>query len=178
MGLRAKFNLMILAAFALGFVLAAVVLNGVFVDQARRQVVENARVMMTAANGVRRYTALDLVPLLPQERNGKFVAESVPAFAAQRNFQHLQEAFPGFTYREPSLNSTNLVNRAHDWEADIIHMFRNKPGEAELVTERDTMTGPLLHLARPIVVTQPCLVCHSTPTAAPLSLTRTYGTAN
>ena len=45
--------------------------------------------------------------------------------------------------------------------------------------ERETPTGPLLHLARPIAVrTEACLVCHSTPSAAPAALTRTYGTAN
>jgi hypothetical protein len=40
---------------------------------ARHQVLENARIMMTAANGIREYTAQHLVPLLPIEQGGKFV---------------------------------------------------------------------------------------------------------
>jgi methyl-accepting chemotaxis protein len=179
MGLRAKFNLVILAAFAVGFLVAAIVLHRVVDANARDQVLQNARIMMSGANAIRSYTTNNLVPLLPLEHDGKFVAETVPAFAAQTNLKQLQDTFPGFAYREAALNPTNLVDRAYDWEADIIHAFRDDPARPEIVTERDTATGPLLHLARPITVrTQACLTCHSSPAAAPAALTRTYGTTN
>jgi HAMP domain-containing protein len=179
MGLRAKFNLAFLAAFAVGFLVAAIVLYRVSVDAARAQVLENARIMMTAANAIRSYTANDLDPLLPLDHDGRFVPETVPAYAAVKNFRELQDAFPGFSYREAALNPTNLVNRARDWEADIIRVFREEPARQELVTERDTPTGPLLHLARPLAVrSEGCLACHSTAAAAPAALTRTYGSAN
>jgi HAMP domain-containing protein len=179
MGLRTKFNLVILAAFAVGFLVAAFVLYRVVDNDARAQVLQNARIMMAAASAIRSYTANYLDPLLPMEHDGKFVAETVPAFAAQKNFKQLQDAFPGFAYREAVLNPTNLVDRAFDWEADIIRTFRDEPARQEIVTERDTPTGPLLHLARPLTVrTESCLTCHSTPDKAPPALTRTYGTAN
>ena len=142
MGLRAKFNLVILAAFAVGFLIAAVVLNRVFVNGARDQVLQNARIMMSAANAIRHYTAQELFPLLPMEHDGKFVAETIPAYAAQKNFSAVQAAFPGYSYREPALNPTNLANRAQDWEADIVSLFRNEPNRQELVVERDTPFGP------------------------------------
>jgi HAMP domain-containing protein len=179
MGLRAKFNLVILAAFAVGFVVAAAVLYRVVNDNAREQVLQNARIMMAAANAIRTYTSSNLVPLLPQERDDKFVAETVPAFAAQRNFKQLQDAYPGFVYREAALNPTNLVDRAYDWEADIIRAFRDEPARAEVIIERETPTGPLLNLAHPITVrSKACLNCHDTSYDAPQALTRTYGTAN
>jgi protein-histidine pros-kinase len=179
MGLRAKFNLVILAAFAVGFLIAAIVLNRVFVNSARDQVLQNARIMMSAANAIRNYTAQELFPLLPMEHDGKFVAETIPAFAAQKNFSAVQAAFPGYSYREPALNPTNPANRAQDWESDIIGLFRNEPGRQELVVERDTPFGPTLNLAQPIAVRdQACLSCHSTPSAAPVALTQSYGTAN
>jgi HAMP domain-containing protein len=179
MGLRAKFNLSILLAFAVGFAIAAAVLHGLFIDNAREQVLQNARIMMTAANAIRKYTADDLVPLLPMEHNGKFVPETVPAFAAQTNFKQVETAFPGYTYREPALDPTNLNDRAQDWEADIIRGFINDPKRTELVAERDTPLGRTLNLARPVTITdQACLTCHSTPAAAPAILTQTYGTTN
>ena len=179
MGLRAKFNLVFLAAFAVGFVIAALVLRWVAINNARAQVLDNARIMMTAANAIRGYTANELDPLLPMEHDGKFVAETVPAYAALKNLKDLQSAFPGFSYREAALNPTNLVNRARDWETDIIRVFREEPGRQELVTERDAPTGPLLHLSRPIVVhTEACLTSHGTAAAAPAALTRSYGSAN
>ena len=179
MGLRGKFNLAILVAFAVGFAVAAVVLHGVFVEAAREQVLQDARIMMTAANAIRKYTADDLAPLLPLERNGKFVAETVPAFAAQANFKDVQAAFANYTYREPALNPTNLSDRAQDWEADIIRLFRNDAAKTELVVERDTPVGPSLNLARPITITEDsCLTCHSTAGAAPAVLIQSYGAAN
>ena len=179
MGLRAKFNLALLAAFSVGMLVAAVVLQYVSVKQARAQVLENASIMMTAANAIRNYTARDLVPLLPLEHNGKFVAETVPAYAAQKNFKDVQAAFAGFSYREPALNPTNPANRAQSWEADIINLFRNEPERQDFVTERETPIGPTLNLARPLVIrSMACLSCHSTPSEAPPVLIRDYGSVN
>ena len=178
MGLRTKFNLVMLAAFAVGFFIAVVVLEQVFVEHAREQVLQNARIMMTEATAIRNYTAQDLQPLLPQQQNGKFVAETIPAYAAQKNFKDLQAQFPGYTYREPALNPTNPMDRAQDWEADIIGEFRNNPSRQEFVVERDTPLGPTLNMARPIKAREECLGCHSVPSRAPAALTQTYGTAN
>jgi protein-histidine pros-kinase len=179
MRLRAKFNLVILAAFAVGFLTAAVALNRVFIESAREQVLQNARIMMTAANAIRAYTADELGPLLPTEHGGKFVAQTVPAYAAQENFKAVQQNFAGYTYREPALNPTNPIDRAQDWEADIIGLFRNQPTQQEFVAERDTPIGPTLNLAHPISIKEnACLDCHGAPAAAPALLTQTYGTAN
>jgi HAMP domain-containing protein len=179
MGLRAKFNLVILTAFAVGFVLAAIVLHRVFINNAREQVLQNARIMITAANAIRKYTAQELEPLLPMDHDGQFVPQTVPAYAAQKNFKEVKAAFTGYIYREPTLNPTNLSDRAQGWEADIIGEFRSAPAKTELVFDRDTPVGPTLNLARPISVRdEACLTCHSTPGAAPPVLTKNYGTAN
>ena len=179
MHLTAKFNLAILAAFGVGLLVAVIVLDLVAAKLARHQVLENARIMMTAANGIREYTAQHLVPLLPIEHDGKFVPENVPAFSAQTTFKNIQAAFAGYTYREPALNPTNLIDRAQDWEADIIRLFRDEPTRPELVLERDTPIGLTLNLARPISIhDDACLTCHGTPSAAPAALTQTYGTVN
>jgi HAMP domain-containing protein len=179
MGLRAKFNLVVFAAVAVAFVIGAVIFNSFFINKARDQVLQNARIMMTEANAIRRYTTEELVPLLPLEHNGKFVAETVPAYAAQKNFAAVKAAFAGYSYREPALNPTNLSDRAQDWEADVINLFRNQREKQELVVERETPIGPTLNLVRPIAIKdEACLVCHSTPSAAPEALTRTYGAVN
>jgi HAMP domain-containing protein len=179
MGLRAKLNLALLAACAVGLLIAAIVLHRITIDDARGQALQNANVMMTAANAMRKYTADALVPLLPMERDGKFVAETVPAFAAQTTFHEIQGAFPGFSYREPALNPTAPSDRATAWEAGIIGTFRNEADDKELVLERDTPTGPTLNLARPVTIGEAaCFRCHSFPAAAPAALTATYGSAN
>ena len=176
MGLRAKFNLAVLAAFLIGFALAAVGLQRLFEANARMQVVQNARIMMSAADAVRQYTDQQVAPLLGMESGGKFMTASVPFFAAVTVFKGVQTQFPDYTYREPALNPTNPADRATDWEADFINSFRNDPNLRELVAQRDTPTGPSLSLARPIAVdSADCLTCHSTPQRAPAAMLASYG---
>jgi HAMP domain-containing protein len=181
MGLRAKFNLAVVVAFLIGFVGAGIMLQRLFVADARAHVLEDARIMMRSADAIRTFTDQQIGPLAaPQNNTGtKFIAASVPSFAAQTTFKDVQKNFPDFTYREPTLNPTNLTDRPSDWEADYINAFRNNAATTELIGERETPTGPVLSLARPIAINSPdCLTCHSTPSAAPASMIATYGSTN
>ena len=182
MGLRAKFNLAILAAFLVGFSGAAAVLHHLFVENARAQVLENARIMMSAADAIRHFTDVQIGPIAASQNdvlNGRFIAASVPSFAAQTTFRELHTRYPDFAYREPTLNPTNLDDRPADWEADYINAFRNSPTTEEMIGERDTPTGRVLSLARPIAINNAdCLSCHSTAARAPTAMLATYGSSN
>lgn len=179
MSLRFKFNLAVLVALAVGLLIGGIVLDRIVMSIAKEEVLQNARIMMSAANSIRNYTAAEVVPLVAYERNGKFVRQAVPSYAAQTHFKQIQAEFAGYSYRETALNPTNLSDRAQDWEADIINMFRNDTNKHELIVQRDTSTGPTLYLARPIVVRQEaCLACHTAPADAPSAMIHDYGTAN
>jgi HAMP domain-containing protein len=179
MGLRAKFNLALCIAFIIGFAGTGFLLQHLFLTNAREQVLQDARIMMTSADAVRKFTDDQIVPLAATQNATHFVAASVPSFVAQTTFKTVQARFPDFTYREPTLNPTNPNDRPADWERDFISSFRNNPKLPELVGERDTPTGPSLSLARPIAIDNAdCLSCHSTPAAAPASVIATYGSAN
>lgn len=179
MRLRTKFNLVLAAGFAVGLGLMAVVSKRFINEDVRAEVLENARIMMYSAQAIRTYTSQEIQPLLVDRMNDEFLPHSVPSFAAQANFDMVREHFPEYSYKEAALNPTNLDDRATDWEADIINVFRNNPSLPELVSERETPTGTVLTLARPLVVRdQACLVCHSTPAQAPAPMLAIYGSAN
>lgn len=179
MSLRLKFNLALLLAFVVALVLAAVGLERIVVADARAEVLEKARLMMESASAIRGYTAQEVEPLLSAQIAQRFLPQSIPFFAAQADFRALQKNYPDYNYKEAALNPTNPSDRASDWEADIIDIFRRQPTLPELVTERDSPTGRLLSLSRPIQVSDPnCLTCHSTPAAAPASMIKLYGSAN
>jgi protein-histidine pros-kinase len=109
----------------------------------------------------------------------EFLPQSVPAYGATEQFNALHAKFPDFSYKEATLNPTNLRDRASDWEVDIVNRFRQYPDEVEAVGERDTPSGRSLYLAKPLVIKDPaCLGCHSTVDAAPKSLIKRYGPAN
>lgn len=179
MGLRTKFNLAILAAFLFGFFITGILLERRFYADAREQVIANAQVMLSAANSVRRYTTSEVEPLIGPERNGNFLAASVPSFAAQANFRGISAEFPAYAYKEAALNPTNPSDRATDWEADIINRFRQSASVKEIVVDRETPVGRTLSLARPLSVTESaCLSCHSQPSSAPEAMLASYGNAN
>lgn len=178
MGLRAKFNLLMLAVAAIGFVLFALAAEPLVNAVAREEVLQSSRIMMESAAGARKYTSEQIAPILKPEIGDHFYPQSVSAYAAKRNFDVIHEKFPDFMYREAALNPTNLQDRASDWEADIINDFRSHPDKNEISLERATATGPMLELARPLVNKPACLECHDTAADAPKSMVALYGTQN
>ena len=179
MGLRTKFNLVLLLAFAIGLALAAYLSDRILKDNAREEVVQHARIMIESALGARSYTAQHIQPLLTLQMKRQFRPESVSAYAAAQIFKALREQHPDYTYKEAALNPTNPSDRASDWEADIINEFRNNQEKKELIVERDTPTGRMLNLARPLSIRdEGCLVCHGRIEDAPKTMTDIYGVNN
>lgn len=181
MKLRQKFNRGLVATFALGLGGAGYYSHELLQRNAEEEVLQNARIMMVAASSIRDYTAGEIRPLLKEKMETEFHPQSVPAYAATTNFETMSKAFPDYTYREATLNPTNMRNRPNQAEDDIIKMFRaDKEGKVtELVTKRTDVNGNvLLSLSRKFVATKPCLVCHGKVDDAPKPMLAKYGAAN
>jgi HAMP domain-containing protein len=179
MGLKAKFNLVMLAAFVVGLVLAAAYSWHVAQQDARREVEQEARIMLAQASAIRQYTDSQVSPLLAAQNQQRFLPQSIPFFAAETTMRALGKAFPDYTYKEAALNPTNPADRAIDWEAGMIDEFRRNPTLTSFSVVRDSSDGPILSIARPVRITdKACLACHSTPQAAPASMIDLYGSKN
>lgn len=179
MKLRGKVNLALSGAFLVGLILAGAGAYKVLTDEAVESSARDARIMMEQASAIRTYTAEAIKPLLEQQMKVQFLPHSIPSFAAQTNFRLVQKKLPEYSYREPTLNPTNVNDRAVDWEAVIINTFREHSDKTETSEMRDTPAGKFLTLARPLKVgSAACLTCHSTPDAAPATMVALYGTQN
>ena len=179
MKLVIKFNLVFLLVFLIGLAAAGYVSDQLLQKNARDEIVLNARLVMESALATRAYTSTQVGPLLQTQMKYKFLPQSVPAYSATEVFNGLRKSFPDYAYKEATLNPTNPRNRANDWEADIVHQFRNAADKPEVVGERDTPNGRSFFIARPIQIKQEsCLYCHSTVDAAPKTLVEHYGPAN
>ena len=178
MGLRLRFNLMLLLVAVVCLGLFAALSTPILDSLGRQQVLQSSRIMMLSATGARKYTSEQIAPLLAGDMATTFRPQAVSAYAAKKTFDVLHARFSDYSYREPALNPTNLEDRAADWEADVINDFRNHPGKKEIVLERSNSMGPTLELARPIVNNASCMQCHSTPDAAPASMVAIYGRRN
>jgi len=179
MKLIVKFNLVLLLVFAVAFVVVGFVSNKLLQRNAKQEILENARIMMEAALAVRSYTNTQIKPLLDTQLKYSFLPQSVPAYSANEYFNQLRKKYPDYSYKEATLNPTNPINRATDWEADIVRYFRQSPDQAEFVGERDTPNGRALYIARPMKIKDAkCLYCHDTPEVAPRTMIERYGSDN
>ena len=178
MGLRLKFNLVLLAVFVTGLAVTGYVSYELLHRNAREEVLRNAGVMMEAALSMRSYTVGQVRPNLAVDPD-KFLPQSVPAFGATEIMTLLRKKYPDYAYKEAALNPTNPRNRAVDWETQILNTFRAGATQKEISGERDTATGRSLYLARPLQIRdEACLSCHTNPEMAPPAMVKLYGEKN
>jgi HAMP domain-containing protein len=179
MGLRLKFNLVLIVVFVAGFAAAGFVSRELLVENARDEVIRDARLMMEAASAVRTYTVDQIRPHLLKQLDEVFLPQTVPAYAATETINTLRKKYADYSYKEATLNPTNPRDRTVDWEADVVNKFRNNSSVKEIVAERQTSLGRSLFIAKPIQITNvACLQCHTTAEMAPPTMVKIYGEAN
>lgn len=182
MKLLTKFNLVLVVVFGLGMYLISHFAYSFLMDDARRQVLEQAQLMASSAQATLAYTDEEVSPVLEKtpQHNSDFLAQTIPFYAANTTFKRLRAAsaagsYKDYVMREAALNPTNLDDRATEWEVDLITYFRNNPGQKQRDGTRETPTGPVLYYATPIVAGGGCLACHSEVAVAPKAMVKHYG---
>lgn len=180
MSIRKRFNVVLIIVLLPGLALSVLITRHLLVDNAKDEVLRNAGLMMETALSVRSYTIDRVKPVLDPLNLSEFLPETVPAFAATETFERLRKTHPEYSYKEATLNPTNLRDKASDWErAIIVDKFR-KESKTELIGEKREGSGKsYLYIARPVRITNTaCLSCHTSPELAPPSLVKKYGRSN
>ena len=143
MKLLTKFNLVLLVFFGIsGFVISHMAYQ-FLMRNARDQVLQQAELMMASAKSTRDYTSEQIKPLLLKnpEHETNFLPQTVPAFAATTMFNAMRKSYPDYSYREATLNPTNLIDRADDWEADLVRYFADHPNDKKLLVSARRRRG-------------------------------------
>lgn len=179
MGLQFKFNVILAGCFIFGLAVSSVLFYQVSRSEAIEQVQSQIEVMRAQALSVRKYTSDEIQPLLADQSAVQFLPQTVPSFSAQTVFRSFRERFPDFYYKEAALNPTNPSDLAKDWEVELIETLRKNPRMDRDVRIRQTDNGPYYTVSYPLTIrNKDCLVCHSTPEAAPPSMVALYGNKN
>jgi protein-histidine pros-kinase len=153
---------------------------------AKRQVEQEAKLVMRAAKAARDYTAKEIKPLIktltsktsgaelrqatPSEKR-EFIKPSVPAYAARRVLDLMLKGDPEFRdyeYKEASNEPTIESDKANDDEKDLIDEFSH-----QVTSDSGTIFKPLtrrgkdvLSFSQRMVAEETCMSCHSTKEAA------------
>src|SRR3974377_496764 len=138
MRLLLKINVVLIVVSLIGLSLSYTGADRLLQANARSEVQGNARLLVESALAVRMYTNKQISPLLKTQSRYGFLPQRVAAYSAKEYFSNLRQKFPDYTYREATLNPTNPLDRADDWEADVVRHFREHADAKELVGERDT----------------------------------------
>lgn len=102
-----------------------------------------------------------------------------PALATRELSQIVAQSGLSATFRVTSDNYRNPKNSPDSFEAAAIHSFKMDLARPEHLrsTFFEEFQGSWYRYSIPIVVSRPCLRCHSTPQEAPKEVLEKYGTA-
>lgn len=179
MGLRTKFNLVLIAVAVLGMVLSGYFSRNILQKNAEEEVLQMAGLVMESAMSIRGYTIEEIRPLIRDKMDAQFIPQMVPAYAAHQNIKRLRKRYADYNYKEATLNPTNPASRATEWETEIVEYFRNHTEAKEHIGIHTATTGASLYLARPITIKKAsCLTCHGEVGKAPQTLLAKYGNSN
>jgi HAMP domain-containing protein len=178
MKLRLKFNLMLVAVFALALTAAGILSYRQLNENAEHEVLSNAGVLMESLLSARTWAVVEVGPNLREIDEGEeYLMMGIPPYASKKVMAGIQKRYPDYKYRELAINPMNLKEHyPEDWERQMINLFRIDPNLKEQWGYRHTADGKFLYLARPIEIDRNgCLGCHSTPDKSPKEIVEMYG---
>lgn len=178
-----KMAAMLVVMFISSLAILFFLLNLLLQNQAVGRIDQQSNLVMDSMLAIRQYTSEHVNPIVApiNKSNLGFLPEAVPSYSATTVFSFLKKNpnYTNYSYREATLNPTNLKDKADAYEAAIIEDFRNNPTTQSKSGVRQTPIGNFHYLAKPIKVSkQSCLACHSDPGLAPQSQLLTYGKNN
>jgi HAMP domain-containing protein len=179
--LKQKFTILLLLILVVGVSFSGITLAAILNQNARDEITAKALSLIDTMSSVREYTVTQITPELTDDLATKFLPQTVAAYSAVEVFEILRRRpeYRDFFYKEATLNPTNLRDKADSFETKIVENFRKNKSLKQMSGFRTLPGGEIFYIARPLAVTkESCLVCHSTPDAAPKTMIERYGTAN
>jgi len=174
MRLRNRLNIILLGIFVFVLSLFSVISYTMEHQQAKEEVLQTAKLILEMAASIRQYTIEEIVPLLKEK--DVYHLQSIPSYAAIKTFAHLKHRLEQYDYKESVLNPKNPLNRASEWEVELIRAFRSQTDLDVIIGNRHTQTSDFMYLAKPMKITDhKCLKCHDTSSNAPPEIVKMYG---
>ena len=175
-----KFTLILSLVFLGSSLLSYVSLSYIQKQTAEQTVAEKAVVLMDTLNSLRTHHVEEIRPLMDDEDESiaEFIPQTVPSYVVREVFEQFRqtEASSRYLYKDATLNPTNPRDQADEFESGLVAQFKADSNVDEIYGFRHLNGESLFYIARPLAVNQAsCLVCHSTPEAAPKNLISTYG---
>ncbi|MFO7811414.1 MAG: DUF3365 domain-containing protein [Pelovirga sp.] len=137
--------------------------------------------VMNYAMASREFTRVAQSPLVRQlVEPDRFYPEIMSGFATARGiYEEFEKTYPGYIFRQATLDPLHPSNKADDQEVQIIQNFIDNP-ELKTAEGRLNRNGEeVFYTATPFaVMNKNCLICHGDPADAPKDQIEIYGDTN
>lgn len=174
---KQKFTALLLAIYVVSLSLLTVVTYLIVRENAIREAALTGRLYLATFSAVKHYIAEELRPVFYTALPGRFIVQGMSrSFVASHVALRVQKDLPNYQYKNASLNATNPLNDADDFEKKIIARFADNRQIKEWRGFRSLGGGEFYGLAvAGDTFTADCLVCHGRPEDAPAELRERYG---
>ena len=175
-----RFTILLAIIFAIGTLSGGILLTNIAQTEATKNIMMRAEMFMQSMNAFRDYTSRSVEPILERQLNTSptFIREGIPPFAAKAVFEIFRKhpEYRDFLYKEATLNPTNPLDLADEFERRLVNQFRANTDLEGISGYRDINGRELFYIARPLAVKdKSCLLCHNTAAVAPKSMVASYG---
>jgi HAMP domain-containing protein len=172
-----KFNIAMGCMMIVSMVIIFFISDYISKKGAEKQVLGDARLLLTMIEASRDFTSKVLKPVLFKALPGRFVVEGMSSsFGARNIFERIKEKYPEYYFKHASLNPRNKLNLADETERDIIqNHFKPNHQSKEWTGYRDFNGRKDFIIMKPIIAEKRCMKCHSVPEKAPQEVIERYG---
>ncbi len=177
LGPKKRFSLLLIGIYAVSIPLVVLICFVVLRQNAVREVNITGRLYLATVGAVKHYVSEELRPVFYREMPGRFIVQGMSrSFTASRVAAKVQMEMPNYEYKNASLNPTNPMNEADDFEKGIIRRFAGDRTLREWSGFRTRGGVELYSIAKAgDPFTADCLKCHGNPADAPAEFRERYG---
>lgn len=178
MGIRVKSLLVLGLLGILAIVVIGITSYKLSIKNAMDEAKIKSNIILNYAMATKNYMKLVQKPLVKELIEAdRFYPELMSGFVSARGtFELFQKSYPGYVFKQATLDPLNASNKADAEEQAIIGNFKNNPTlkstEGRLVKNGEDV----FFFAQPIRVdSKGCLACHGNPDDAPKDQIEIYG---
>lgn len=178
MSIRIKFILVTLVCLVVVMATGAWYINQLQTQVLEKEAQNRTELVLHFTQATQDYMTHSLRPAVEQITDNLPIEVLSANFATREVVEEFNLALPEYTYKPATINPTNPIDTANEFEVSIIKKFRQNT-QLEKLTGYTTLDNQeRFYSASPVQVFASCLRCHGDPKIAPKVMIQRYGSIN
>lgn len=178
MSIRFKFILVTLVCLVVVMATGAWYINQLQAQVLEKEAQNRTELVLHFTQATQDYMTYSLRPAVEQITDHVPIEVLSANFATREVVEEFNLALPEYIYKAATINPTNPIDTANEFEVSIIEKFRQNSTLDKLTGYTTLDHEERFYSASPVQVFASCLRCHGDPKVAPKSMIQRYGSIN